>query len=176
MPLLVAALIGAILVLPLVLVPLSILQRYRQGRRRQRVRAWLASLQAAGFAMSAGMLMVGAAVTSAWVPMVLPSSAAALVGGVLLGLVGVALSRWDHVDGHPGFTPNRWLVLALTLVVVGRMGYAVWRAWHVWATTGAGSAGVAGSMAAAALLVGYGLGFWAGVRWRVARAARWTAG
>ena len=175
MPLLVLVLIGVVLVLPLVLVPVSIVQRYRLGRRRQRARAWLASLQVLGFAASSGLLMVGAALTSVWVPAALPFSAGGLAGGVLLGLVGVALSRWDDVDGHPGFTPNRWLVLALTLLVVGRLSYGVWRAWHAWTTSGSdwvASAGVAGSLAAGALLVGYGLGFWAGVRGRIARDVR----
>ncbi|WP_239489689.1 hypothetical protein [Luteitalea sp. TBR-22] len=173
MPLLLVGLVGAVMLLALVLVPVSILQRYRVGTRRRPARAWLASLQVAGFAGSACLVVVGAAAASFWVPGALPATTAAVAGGVLLGVVGAASSRWDCHEGVTHFTPNRWLALLLTLLVVARLGHGVWRAWHAWTMDGTswwlGTAGVAGSMAAGALLVGYGLGFWAGVRWRIAQ-------
>ena len=63
--------------------------------------------------------------------------------------------------------------MLLTLLVLGRLLYGFWRAWTAFYTWGgegwAASAGIAGSLAAGALLVGYGLGFWTAVRWRLAR-------
>jgi hypothetical protein len=72
------------------------------------------------------------------------------------------------------YTPNRWLVLAITLVVTARVLYGFWRAWESWrAGLSEGSwfvaAGVAGSMAAGAVVLGYYLVYWIGVRRRLRR-------
>jgi hypothetical protein len=127
----------------------------------------------AGFLISSCVMVMTAAVTAIWVPPALPAAAAALTVGVVMGVIGRWLSRWEYRDGTLYFTPNRWLVTMLTLVVVGRLGYGAWRTWEAWASWGrdAGwlaSAGVPGSLAAGALLIGYGLGFWSAVRWRIA--------
>lgn len=174
MPLLIVALAGLAVLLPIVLLPLSIVQRYRVGTARRPARAWLATLNVVGFTLSAGVVVVSATVTALWVPSALPATAAALLVGALLGLIGLSLSVWESRAGVLYFTPNRWLVATLTLLVILRLGYGVWRAWHAWVHWGAqpgwlASAGVAGSLAAGALIIGYGLGFWAGVRWRIAR-------
>jgi hypothetical protein len=173
-PLLIVALVGVALVLPIVLLPLSIVQRYRVGTARRPARAWVATLNIVGFTVSAVMFVVSSAIATLWVPSALPVTLAALVGGGLLGAVGLLLSRWESDAGVLFFTPNRWLVLLLTLLVLTRLAWGVWRAWEAWTVWGGQSgwlaeAGVSGSLAAGALLVGYGFGFWAGVRWRIAR-------
>ena len=94
--------------------------------------------------------------------------------GALLGLIGLSLSEWETRAGHLYFTPNRWLVGALTLLVVARLAYGAWRMWDAWLAWGGqsgwlSSSSAAGSLAAGALLIGYGLGFWSAVRWRIAR-------
>jgi hypothetical protein len=155
-----------------VLVPLSVVQRYRVGSRRQRARSWVASLQVAGFTLSAGLLVVGAAISSLWIPSALLAASGGLIGGVVVGAIGAAVSRWEHHDGVISFTPNRWLALSLAAVVAVRLAYGAWRVWAAWSTGAPAAwtgAGIAGSMAAGALLVGYGLGFWVGVRWRITR-------
>jgi len=70
------------------------------------------------------------------------------------------------------YTPNRWLVLTVTLVVVSRMLYGVWRAWHTWHSTPddaswLAASGAAGSLAAGAVVLGYYLMYWAGIRSRL---------
>jgi hypothetical protein len=94
------------------------------------------------------------------------------VSGCLLGLVGLALSRWEAAPGSLHYTPNRWLVLGITLVVTARLGFGFWRTWHAWhATPDYGSwlaeSGVAGSLAAGAVVLAYYLTYWLGVRRRL---------
>lgn len=173
MPLLVLALLVFVLLAPVVLLPLSIVQRYRVGTARRPARAWVATLNAAGFSLSAVVGVVVAAITSWWAPGALTATAGGLVLGALLGSAGLLLSRWESQGGILHFTPNRWLVLAVTVLVVARLGYGVWRGWHAWGVAADQSwlaeAGVAGSLAAGAVVIGYGLAFWTGVRWRIGR-------
>jgi len=60
-------------------------------------------------------------------------------------------------------------VLLVTLVVAARVLYGVWRSWHAWtAGLDAWSAfGLAQSMAAGAVVLGYYLTYWLGVRHRL---------
>ena len=70
------------------------------------------------------------------------------------------------------YTPNRWLILVITLAVTTRLIYGLWRIWQAWHTTGPDSswlaaAGIPGSMAVGAIVIGYYLTYSAGVRWRL---------
>ena len=160
--------------LPLVLLPVSVVQRYRMGTARRPARVWVANLNIGAFLISTGVVVVTATVTALWVPSALSATAGALLVGALLGLIGLSLSEWETREGRLYFTPNRWLVGALTLLVVARLGYGAWRMWYAWLGWGGQSgwlstSSAAGSLAAGALLIGYGLGFWSAVRWRIAR-------
>ena len=174
MPLL---LVPVLLVLLMVaLIPISIVQRYRVGTSRQRARGWLAAINLVGLALSAGMFLVSAAIASVWVPAALTYTAAGLAGGMLLGVIGLWLTRWEPKIDALYYTPNRWLVLSITLVVTARIGYSFWRGWQSWQAGMSGGswfveAGVAGSMAAGAIVLGYYLAFWFGLRRRLRRHA-----
>lgn len=174
MPLL---LVPVLLVLALVaLIPISLVQRYRVGTSRQRARGWLAALNFAGLTLSAVLFLLSAAVTTMWVPNAFVYTAAGLMAGVLLGLFGLWLTRWEPGLDALHYTPNRWLVLAITVVVTARVFYGFWRGWQSWqAGIQGGSwfveAGVAGSMAAGAVVIGYYLAFWTGVRRRIRKHA-----
>ena len=174
MPLLIVVLVLAALLLPIVVLPLSVVQRYRMGTARRPARVWIANLNIGGFFIAAGVVVITATLTALWVPSALSATSAALFGGALLGVVGLSLSAWDTHGGQLYFTPNRWLVGALTLLVVARLAYGAWRFWQAWLEWG-GQAGwlqstaASGSLAAGALLIGYGLGFWSAVRWRIAK-------
>ncbi|HXY38696.1 MAG TPA: hypothetical protein VEQ10_03455 [Vicinamibacteria bacterium] len=67
-------------------------------------------------------------------------------------------------------TARRQLVM---LVVVARVLFGFWRAFHLWQATGAHAwvvaTGAAESLAAGAVVLGYYLVYWTGVRWRVRR-------
>jgi hypothetical protein len=158
------------------LIPVSLVQRYRMGTSRQRARGWLAAVNLVGLSLSSILFLVSAAVTSIWVPDALKYTAAGLATGCILGIVGLALTRWEPGTGYLHYTPNRLLVLAVTLVVTARVLYGFWRGWHTWR---AGLhdeswfvvAGVAESMAAGAVVLGYYLAYWIGVRRRIRRHA-----
>jgi len=159
------------------LIPLSIIQRYRMGTSRQRARGWLATINMVGLALSATLFLVSAAVTSIWVPDALTYTAAGLTAGCMLGITGLLLTRWEPTAGALYYTPNRLLVLGITLVVTARLLYGFWRGWQTWqaGATGASwmaTAGVAGSMAAGAVVLGYYLAYWIGVRRRLRKSAR----
>ena len=159
------------------LLPLALVQRYRAGTSRQLARAWLAAINLTGLAISIVFFIAGAAITSIWVPYALRYTLAGLAAGCLLGLVGLALTRWEPGARALHFTPNRWLVLAITLVVTGRVLYGFWRGWRSWHSAVDGgswvvASGAAGALAAGAVVLGYYLTYWAGVRRRLSRHRR----
>jgi hypothetical protein len=151
------------------LMPIALVQRYRMGTSRQRAKGWLAAVNVAGIALSAALFLASAWLTSIWVPGAFRYTAAGLAAGCVLGIIGLWLTHWETAPGTLHYTPNRWLVLGIMLVVVGRMLFGFARAWHTWrAGVAEGSwfaaAGVADSMAAGAVVLGYYLAFWLGVR------------
>jgi hypothetical protein len=152
--------------------PLLLVLRYRAGTARRVGRRWVATLNLVMITLSAGLFLWAAAITSFWVPDAFRYSLAGLVGGSLLGLLGLALTRWEKTAQALHYTPNRWLILFITLAVTMRLLYGFWRAWQAWRTTGPdtswlAAAGVAGSMAVGAVVLGYYLTYSAGVRWRL---------
>jgi hypothetical protein len=152
------------------LIPISIVQRYRMGTSRQRARGWLAVINIVGLALSCVIVLVSAAFSNIWVPHALAYTAAGLGGGMVLGILGLALTRWERRPGTLHYTPNRWLVLAITLVITARLTYGFLRVWHTWrvgvedGSSFFAAAGVADSMAAGAVVLGYYLAYWIGVR------------
>lgn len=178
--LLLLALIPLVLLVGVGLMPLMLVQRYRVGTARQVARGWLATLNAVGFAVSAVILLVSAAFTNIWLPNAVVYTLAGLGVGCLLGAIGLAISRWEVTSASVHYTPNRWLVLGLTLVISSRLIYGMWRSWHAWQTrvddtSWIAASGAAGSLAAGAVVVGYYLAYWIGLRWRIGRYRRLTS-
>jgi hypothetical protein len=164
-----------LLALPLILValtPLMLLQRYRAGTARRLARRWLATLSLVAAGISAALFLVTATVATIWTPDALPAAAAGMGAGCVLGLVGLGLTRWEPTVRSLHYTPNRWLVLALTLMVSARIVYGLWRAWAVARagmddTSAIMAFGVPQSLAAGAMVLGYYLAYSAGLRWRI---------
>ena len=158
----------------IVLTPLSLVQRYRVGTARRLGRRWFATLNIVGIFISAVLFVAGAAITSYWVPQALTYTLAGLVSGTVLGLLGLAMTRWEPGPRGLYYTPNRWLVLAITLTVTARVLYGFWRSIQAWRSGLSGGSwfvesGVAGSLAAGAIVLGYFFIYWVGVRRRIAR-------
>jgi hypothetical protein len=177
MPLIALALVPLVALVFVALVPLSLAMRYRAGTARQRARGWLVTLNVAGFAVSSAMLLMVAGLTSVWVPHAFRYTLFGLIIGGVLGLLGLALTRWEAEQRTLYHTPSRPLVLTLTLVVVARMVYGVVRAWQAWRATPddaswLAAAGAGGSLAAGAVVLGYYLVYWTGVRLRLSRHRR----
>jgi hypothetical protein len=163
-----------VLVVLTVLIPLGIVQRFRMGTARRQARQWLVSINLAGVACSVAVLLVAAMITTRWVPEAFTYTLAGLAVGCVLGVLGTALTRWEYGPRGLQYTPNRWVVLAVTAIVASRLAYGVWRSWQAWrasveSMTWVAAAGVAASMSAGAAVLGYYLVFWAGVRHRIRR-------
>jgi hypothetical protein len=163
--------IGAAIVLML---PFSLVMRYRAGRARRQARGWTASLNVAAIVFSVVLFLGGAALTTFWATDAFRYALAGLAGGMLLGMAGLALTRWEHAPRALHFTPNAWLVLFVTVVVAARLAYGVWRTWLAWKTgldhtSEVVASGVQGSFAAGGVVLGYYLAFWIGVLRRLRR-------
>ena len=177
MPFIAVAIVLLLILGFIALMPLSLVLRYRAGTIRRPARRWVATINVMMLGLSAVLFLVGAAITNVWVPQAFPYAFTGLAAGSALGVLGLWLSRWETTRQSLYYTPNRWLVLALTLVVTTRVLYGFWRGWHAWrAAPDDGSwlaaAGAAGSLAAGAVVVGYYLAYSIGVRRRVVRHAR----
>ena len=174
MPLVVLALLLALPLVVIALMPLVLVLRYRAGSARRPGRPWVASINLVAMIVSALFFLTAAAVTSVWVSDALGGAAAGIGIGLLLGLAGLWLTRWEATPGSLHYTPNRWLVLAVTLVVAVRVVYGFWRGWEAWQTSGGNDSfvtafGIAGSLAAGGIVIGYYLAYAVGLRRRISR-------
>lgn len=156
------------------LIPISIIQRLRLGMTRRQARGWVAVLNLIAVACSVALFLLGAYVTSRWISEALTYTLAGLGVGSVLGLLGTALTRWEDVDGRLYYTPNRWLVITMTLVVTARVLYGFWRSWEAWRAsvdtmTWVAGSGLAASMSAGAVVLGYYVIYWTGIHARVRR-------
>jgi hypothetical protein len=162
------------LVVVIALLPLAIVQRYRAGTARRVARRWVATLNVTTLALSVFFILVVAAITSFWVPNAFTYSVVGFAGGCLLGLLGLALTRWEGAPGRLHYTPNRLLVLAITILVTARLAYGFWRLWQTWRLgldegTWLAQSGVPGSLAAGAVVLGYSLTYGLGVSRQIRR-------
>jgi hypothetical protein len=170
-PILALGLVLLVLLLAVLLMPLSLVMRYRMGTVRRPARAWIATLNTVALSVSVAFLLMGAALSSLWVPWAFTYAVGGIALGCLLGIVSLWLSRWDASSGSLHYTPNTWLILALTVLVASRIVYGLWRAWHAWHVTPTGdswlaAAGAAGSLGVGAFVLGYYLAYSLGVRRR----------
>jgi len=166
-------LLGIFIVLAFIaLIPFSLIQRFRMGTMRRRAIRWVIALNAAGTLISVLLFVAGAAITTNWVAGTLTYTAAGLAAGAAAGAIGLALTRWEIAGGRLYYTPNRWLVLAITLVVTARLFYGFYRSYEAWQAAidrmaWVAASGVATSMSAGAIVLGYYLVYWFGVRQRL---------
>ena len=170
MPLLLLVLLLPVIVIALM--PIVLVQRYRVGSARRLARPWLATINAAAMAFSTAFYLFTAGATTYWVPGALPYAAAGVVVGCVVGGVGLIVTRWEPTPRSLHYTPNRWLVLAITLLVAARIVYGFWRGWHSWRAgmdDWVAATGAAGAMAAGAVVLGYYFFYWRGVRGRLRR-------
>jgi hypothetical protein len=169
-----ALLVILVLLAGVALIPLSIVQRFRMGTMRRAARGWVATLNLFGVLVSVGIFTLASLVASRWAANAFTYTLAGLAAGCTLGVLGLVLTRWEGSAGRLYYTPNRWLVLAVTLIVAARVFYGFWRSWDAWQTsvsqmTWVAASGIPESMSAGAVVLGYYLVYWAGVRWRIRR-------
>jgi hypothetical protein len=171
-PLIALAVALLVVLAAIALMPLTLVQRYRVGTARRLARGWVTSLNLIAIGISTVFFLVGAGVTSIWVPWAFTYALGGLVVGCVAGLLGLALTRWEASPSALHYTPNRWLVLAITLTVTCRLLYGFWRGWETWRaaldhTSWLVASGAAGSLGAGAIVLGYYLVYWTGIRRRL---------
>jgi hypothetical protein len=166
-----------LLLLPVVIValtPLMLIQRYRAGSSRRQARPWVTTVAIAAMAFSAVFFLASAAFTTIWIPHALGGAAIGMAAGLALGAIGSLLTRWEPNVRTLHYTPNRWLVLLVTLIVSARVVYGLYRSFEA-ASAGlsghalVGAFGVPQSLAAGAIVIGYHLAYNVALRWRIGR-------
>jgi hypothetical protein len=166
-----------LLALPLVLLalmPLILIQRYRMGTARRLARPWIATLNLALMALSGIFFLVGAAIAAIWVRDAFAGAALGIAAGLGLGVIGLVLTRWEPGPATLHYTPNRWLVLLVTVMVSARVLYGLWRSWKVaesgiYGTEMVLAFGIPESLAVGGAAIGYYIAYAVGVRRRISQ-------
>ena len=157
----------------LVLLPVSLWARYASGRARRRAQGWVVRGNSWLLAMSLPLFLLSAWAATYWMDDALRDACWGLLIGIGVGFAGVWLTRFERDEKGWVYTPNRWLVLALTTIVAARVFAGLWMAFrHVsgdvsgafarWLDAGAWT-GIAG------LFLGYALAYTWGLRARLSR-------
>ena len=175
MPIIVFALLLFVLLAFSGVVLLSLALRYRAGTARRQARRWVASLNIWMTSFSAVFFLSFTFLLSFWVDSAFRFGLIGMGCGSILGLVGLAITRWESQPQGLFYTPNRWLALLVTFAIAARFVYGWWRTTHSgsnvpvdqhWLIT---ASGTQLSLAVAAGLIGYYLAYSLGVRLRIAR-------
>ena len=115
---------------------------------------------------------------SFWLGPTLQFALAGMAIGAVLGLLGLALTRWKVERQQLFYTPSRWLALIITFAITARIAYGWWHATHPrngapdqqhWLMT---ASATQFSLAVAGGLIGYYLIYAIGVRLRLRRHER----
>ena len=125
--LLLPLLVLAIVALWAVLLPISLIQRYRFGKKRRRVIGWANTTNAWLVLVSVAAFFISAWMATRWLPEALLMAAIGFAAGIALGILNLAISRREVEAGYFYVTPNAVLVLALTLLVAGRLLLGLWQ-------------------------------------------------
>jgi hypothetical protein len=154
---------------------LSLALRYRAGTARRQARPWVASLNVWMTSFSTVLFLSFTLLLSFWLGSAFRFALIGMGFGAILGLLGLALTRWESQSEGFFYTPSRWLALLVTLAIAARFVYGWWRATHSgssapgdqhWLIT---ASGTQLSLAVAAGLIAYYLVYSIGVRLLVTR-------
>ena len=176
MPIILVALLFFVLLSVGCVVLLSLALRYRAGTARRQGRRWTAGLNVWMTIFSAVFFLSFSFLVSFWIE---SASRFALIGmgfGAILGLLGLAMTRWERQPEGLFYTPSRWLALLVTLAIAARLVYGWWHATHSGSNSVPGNehwlmnaSGTQLSLAVAAGLISYYLVYSIGVRLQITR-------
>jgi len=150
---------------------LSLALRYRAGAARRQGQRWIATVNVWATSFSAILFLFFTSLISFWLGPTLHFALAGMGFGGLLGLLGLAVTRWESQPEGLFYTPSRWLALLVMLAIAARLVYGWWQTTH---RSAAGeqhwllsASGTQISLAVAAWLIGYYLIYAIGVRLRI---------
>lgn len=132
----------------------------------------MVTLAVVSMSFSAVFFLAGSAFSSIWVPHAFSYAAYGIAIGMMTGVAGLLVTRWEPTPRSLHFTPNRWLVLVITLLVSVRVVFGLYRM-AIAADAGltghalVGAFGIAESLGAGGIVIGYYLSYNLGVRWRI---------
>ena len=112
------------------LLPLALVQRFRHGRSRRRAYGWVVRVNAWLLLASLPLFLVGAGLANGWVPGALLHAGGGLGIGVVAGIVGLWLTRFERDGRDLHYQPPTLLVLLLTALVAARIAAGVWLGLH----------------------------------------------
>jgi hypothetical protein len=157
---------------------LSLTLRYRAGTARRQARRWVASLNVWMTSFSAVLFLSFSFLVSFWLGTAFRFALIGMGCGGILGLLGLAITRWERRSEGLFYTPSRWLALLVTLAIAARFVYGWWHATHPGSSAPTGqhwlmtASGTELSLAVAAGLIGYYLVYSIGVRLQITRHER----
>lgn len=161
----------ALVLLWALLLPIGLIQRYRYGKARRRALPWAVHLAAALSLLSLLIFFFSAWLVGHWIDDAPLYAGGGLLAGLLLGALGLALTRFEHEPKGLYYTPNRWLILGLTLIVAARIVYGLWQGTQGWSGHGAWLPRQGSLFAVGGLLLGYYQLYTLGLRRRLRRFA-----
>ena len=173
MPIIIFALLLFVLLALAGVVLLSLALRYRAGTARRQARRWVASVNVWMTSFSAIFFLSFTLLLSFWVGSAFRFALIGMGVGGILGLLGLALTRWESRPEGLFYTPSRWLAFIIVFAISARVVYGWWHATHPgssapghqrWLIT---ASGTQLSLAVAAGLIGYYLVYSIGVRLRL---------
>src|SRR5947207_9656305 len=109
---------------------LSLALRYRVGTARRQARRWVASLNVWMTSFSAIFFLSFTLLLSFWVGSAFRFALIGMGVGGILGLLGLALTRWESRLEGLFYTPSRWLAFIIVFAIAARVVYGWWRATH----------------------------------------------
>jgi hypothetical protein len=159
---------------------LSLALRYRAGTARRQARRWVVSLNTWATSFSAVFFLSFTLLLSFWVGSAFRFALIGMGCGAILGLLGLAMTRWEGRPEGLFYTPSRWLAFLIIFAIAARVLYGWWRATQSgsgasalgdqhWLIT---ASGTQLSLAVAAGLIGYYLVYSIGVRLLLGRHER----
>lgn len=132
MPLLLAIPLAVIIALAVlaVLLPLSLVQRFRVGTARRQARGWLLMINLVSAGLSTVLFVIFVLIAAAFWPGAISHAAFGWACGLALGLLALRLTRFERTQQGLFYRPNLWLVLALTALVVVRVIAGMVQGWR----------------------------------------------
>jgi hypothetical protein len=171
-PIIIFALLLFVLLALAGVVLLSLALRYRAGTARRQARRWVASLNVWMTSFSAIFFLSFTLLLSFWVGSAFGFALIGMGVGGILGLLGLAVTRWESRPEGLFYTPSRWLAFLIIFAIAARVMYGWWHATHSGSAPGdkhwlITASGTQLSLAVAAGLIGYYLVYSIGVRLRL---------